>query len=87
MHEILRQVIAELKGSWRFRWIAVAAAWLICLLGWLVVYTLPDSYESEATVYVDTISALRPILDKMTIGSDVLSRVEIVTTAMLGRPL
>ena len=87
MQELLRQIIAELKGSWRFRWIAMAAAWVICLLGWLVVYSLPDSYESEATVYVDTTSALRPILEKLTVGSDVLSRVELVTTAMLGRPL
>ncbi len=87
MQEILRQIIAELKGSWRFRWIAVAAAWLICLLGWPIVYALPESYESEATVYVDTMSALRPLLEKMTVGSDVLSRVELVTTAMLGRPL
>ena len=87
MHETLRQLIAELKGSWRFRWVAVVAAWFICLIGWLVVFALPDSYESEATVYVDTTSALRPILENMTIGSDVLSRVELVTTAMLGRPL
>lgn len=87
MHELLRQVVAELKGSWRFRWLAVSAAWVACLLGWLVVYSLPDSYESEAMVYVDTSSALRPLLEKMTIGSDVLDRVELVTTAMLGRPL
>ena len=79
MQETVRQVVAELKGSWRFRWIAVAAAWIVCLFGWLVVYALPDSYESEATVYVDTVSALRPLLEKMTVGSDVLSRVELVT--------
>ncbi len=87
MQEILRQIIAEIKGSWRFRWIAMAAAWLVCLLGWLLVYALPDRYESDATVYVDTTSALRPLLEKLTVGTDVLSRVELVTTAMLGRPL
>ena len=87
MDDILRQVLTELKGSWRFRWLSIALAWLICLAGWLFVYTLPDSFESEATVYVDTVSALDPLLDNMTIGNDVLSRVELVTTAMLGRPL
>lgn len=65
----------------------MAASWAVCLLGWFAVYALPDSYESEATVYVDTTSALRPLLDKMTVGSDVLSRVDLVTVAMLGRPL
>ena len=65
----------------------MAASWAVCLFGWFAVYALPDSYESEATVYVDTTSALRPLLDKMTVGSDVLSRVDLVTVAMLGRPL
>lgn len=87
MHDILRQIVVELKGCWRFRWVAMVLAWLFCLGGWLVVYALPDTYESEATVYVDTTSALRPLLEQMTIGSDVMSRVELVTTAMLGRPL
>jgi len=64
----------------------VAAAWIVCILGWLVVFSLPDSFESEATVYVDTTSALRPLLDKLTVGNDVMSRVELVTTALLGRP-
>ncbi len=87
MDDLLRTTIAELKGIWRFRWGAIAAAWILCPLGWLVVYGMPDTFESEATVYVDTTSALRPLLETMTIGSDVLSRVELVTTAMLGRPL
>ncbi len=65
----------------------MVVSWSICLFGWLVVYGLPDSYESEATVYVDTTSALRPLLEKLTVGSDVMSRIELVTTAMLGRPL
>ena len=87
MHDLLRQLISQLKGGWRFRWSAVGSAWVVCLLGWFVVYSLPDTYESEATLYVDTTSTLRPLLEQMTIGSDVLSRVELVTKAMLGRPL
>ena len=87
MDELIRQVVAELKGSWRFRWRAMLVAWLICAIGWLVVYSIPDSFESEATVYVDTTSALRPLLEQLTVGGDVLSRVERVTTEMLGRPL
>ena len=86
MQDLVRIAIAEAKGMWRFRWIAMVVAWLICPIGWLAVYGMPDTYESEATVYVDTSSALRPLLSQMTVGSDVLSRVELVTTAMLGRP-
>ena len=54
MHENVRQILAELKGSWRFRWIAVAAAWVVCVFGWLAVLALPNNFDSEATVYVDT---------------------------------
>ena len=86
MQEQLQDLFAELKGSWRFRWAALGIAWLLCLLGWFAVYAYPDSYESTAKVYVDTSSALRPLLEKMTINTDVLSRVEMVTTVMLGRP-
>ena len=87
MQDLLRQVISQIKGGWRFRWTFVLSAWSVCVLGWLFVYAMPDTYESEATLYVDTTSTLRPLLEQMTIGSDVLSRVELVTKAMLGGPL
>jgi len=86
MNDLLRQIVAEFKGSWRYRWTAMTVCWITCLFGWVSVYGLPDSYESEATVYVDTNSALKPLLAKMTVRSDVLGRVELVTAAMLGRP-
>ena len=87
MHDVVRKITSELRGAWRFRWIAVALTWAIALAGWSVVMVLPDEFEAEATVYVDTNSALRPLLEKMTVGTDVLGRVELITTAMLGRPL
>lgn len=86
MRELFQTLIAELRGMWRFRWLAVGVAWLVCLLGWAVVLALPNSYESRATIYVDTSSALKPLLESLTVETDVLSRVELVTTAMLGRP-
>lgn len=52
MHEFIEQVITELRGAWRFRWIALAAAWVICLVGWAVVFVLPDKYEAEAIFFV-----------------------------------
>ena len=85
MREIIDLIIAELRGSWRFRWRAMVAAWLICLGGWLVVYAMPDSYESEAMVLIDTTSNLGPLLQALTINTDVLSRVEMVRVMLLGR--
>ena len=86
MHDIVLRVLGELKGSWRFRWIAMALAWVVCLVGWAFVYTIPNTFKSEAIVYIDTTSALDPLLGDLTINNDVRSRVDLVTTAMLGRP-
>lgn len=54
MDQILRQVLTELRGAWRFRWLAMAVSWLIAVGGIAVVLWLPDIYEARAQVYVDT---------------------------------
>ena len=38
----IEHVLDEIRGVWRFRWLGVAIAFAICLLGWLVVFALPD---------------------------------------------
>jgi polysaccharide chain length determinant protein (PEP-CTERM system associated) len=47
-----------LHAVWQRRWIALASAWAICLLGWLVVSQIPNSYESRARVFVQMNSIL-----------------------------
>ena len=37
---------------WQRRWIALAIAWVICLVGWLAVAMIPNSYESSARILV-----------------------------------
>ncbi len=86
MSQVVDQVIDELRGAWRFRWLAMAAAWVVCLGGWLFVFAMPDMYEATAKVYVDTRSVLGPLLDKLTVRTDVDSQLTLVRQAMLGRP-
>ena len=45
-------------GVWNRRWLALAVAWGVCLLGWLVVAMIPNSYESKARIQVDQQSLL-----------------------------
>lgn len=45
-------------GVWNRRWLALAVAWGICILGWLAVAMIPNSYESKAQVQVLTDSLL-----------------------------
>jgi polysaccharide chain length determinant protein (PEP-CTERM system associated) len=43
---------------WLRRWIALAVAWAIAVLGWAVVAQIPNSYESKARVFVQLNSIL-----------------------------
>ena len=53
MRDLYELIFAELRGSWRFRWIALGVAWLVCLSGWFVVYSLPDEFGEFAQHGVD----------------------------------
>ncbi|WP_417621663.1 XrtA system polysaccharide chain length determinant [Parasphingorhabdus sp.] len=43
---------------WNRRWLALAVAWGLCLLGWLIVALIPNSYESQARLSVEMQSIL-----------------------------
>lgn len=86
LRELLNKILDELRGAWRFRWHAVALAWLICLVGWSFVMSMPNSYEANAKVYVDTRGILRPLLEGLAIDPDVASGLDLVRQALLSRP-
>ncbi|GAA0280042.1 Wzz/FepE/Etk N-terminal domain-containing protein [Alteraurantiacibacter aestuarii] len=52
MNLILEEVRAALWSVWNRRWLALGIAWAICLLGWLAVAMVPNSYQSEARIFV-----------------------------------
>ncbi len=86
LRELISLVLDELRGAWRFRWWALATAWIACLIGWPLVMTIPNTYEASARVYVDTRSILRPLLQGLAIDPDVASGLDLVRTALLSRP-
>jgi len=86
MHSIIVQILNDIRGSWRFRWYALAIAWGVCLLGWAVTFVIPDTFEANARVYVDTQSALRPLLKGLAVEPDVDSDLALVRQALLSRP-
>jgi polysaccharide chain length determinant protein (PEP-CTERM system associated) len=83
---VVDQVVEQVRGAWRFRWIAMAATWVVCVLGWIVVFAMPDMYAATARVFVDTRTALGPLLQGLAVDSDVDSQLDRVKTALLGRP-
>jgi polysaccharide chain length determinant protein (PEP-CTERM system associated) len=86
VNPIVNQVRDELRGSWRFRWLALAAAAAIALVGWLVVFSLEDMYEAGASVFVDTRTALRPVLQGVAMEQDVDAELNFVRQALLASP-
>ena len=74
------------RGMWRYRWRAAVVAWVVSIVGWFAVYTMPPVYEANARVYVDTENAIRPLLQGIATSSNVMNEVTIVTREMLSRP-
>ena len=62
MEELVSQITGYLRGMWRFRWWGLALAWVVGIVAGVVIYKMPDKYESSARVLVDTQSVLRPLM-------------------------
>ncbi len=75
-----------LLASWQHRWKALALAWLVCLIGWFGVYSMPDRYEARARVFADTDAVLSQILRGISIDSSAANQVELLQRTLLSRP-
>ena len=52
MNGLYDEIRIAIHSVWNRRWLALAIAWGFCLLGWLGVALIPNSYESKARVQV-----------------------------------
>jgi polysaccharide chain length determinant protein (PEP-CTERM system associated) len=75
-----------LVAAWRRRWLVVATAWAVCILGWVGVFFIPDSYESQARLFVDTDAVLTPLLHGIAIDTTTASQLDIMQKTLLSRP-
>jgi polysaccharide chain length determinant protein (PEP-CTERM system associated) len=85
MQQVVDKVLSELRGTWRFRRYAIAVAWGVCVLGWFVVYALPDRYEAHARVNVDTRTVLREAVQGIAVEQNVEIQLNLVRQRLLGR--
>ena len=74
------------KAAWRYRWAAVALSWLVCGAGWAYVYTIPNSYEASARLYVDADAVLTPLLRGIAVDSPLSSQLDVLQRTLLSRP-
>jgi polysaccharide chain length determinant protein (PEP-CTERM system associated) len=75
-----------LRAAWRRRWMGVIIAWMVCGVGWVVVYTIPNQYESGARLFVDADAVLTPLLRGLAADSAPTTQLEILQRTLLSRP-
>jgi polysaccharide chain length determinant protein (PEP-CTERM system associated) len=86
MKPLLTKLIALLAGAWRYRWQGLALTWLVCLGGWLAVWSIPDQYAVEAKIYIDTDTVLGPLMRGLTVPTDQDQQVAIMLKTVTTRP-
>ncbi len=86
MNALLQQLIEHARGLWRFRFVAMITAWVVCLLGWIAVLVVPDTYEASARVFVDTRTTLSQVTQGIAVDSNVETQLQRVRQALLGGP-
>ncbi|WP_019625771.1 XrtA system polysaccharide chain length determinant [Thioalkalivibrio sp. ALJT] len=85
MEKIVQDLLQHARATWRRRWWILPVAWLVCLGGWAYVHSLPDVYESESRVFVNTQSVLDPLLRGMTVRPDTEQSLRMITSTLLSR--
>jgi polysaccharide chain length determinant protein (PEP-CTERM system associated) len=86
MGHALDLIVQQIRGAWRFRRSALLIAWLVCLIGWLIVLAWPDTYSAGARVYIDTRTRLSQVTKDIAVESNIAAQAEGVREALLGGP-
>jgi polysaccharide chain length determinant protein (PEP-CTERM system associated) len=86
METIRVLLLKYLTAAWRHKWVALAAAWAICGIGWVSVWRMPNQYEASARLYVDADAVLTPLLRGLALDITPLSRLDFLQRTLLSRP-
>lgn len=82
MQEQITELFYYARGAFKYKWMALIVAWMVCFGGWMFVYSMPDKYSSEAKVHVETRTMLQPLLRGMTIQTDTSALLRIMQKLM-----
>src|SRR5690242_3320221 len=86
MEELVRHAMQIARGMWRFRWPALIMAWVVAVVGVIVVFKIPDQLEASARIYVDTQSILKPLMAGLTVQPNVEQQVSMLSRTLISRP-
>src|SRR5512139_28727 len=86
MDEVLHQVLTALRGMWRRRWIGLAVAWTVAVVGAVVLLRIPDRHEATARVFVDTQTVLKPLMAGLAVQPNVEEQISMLARTLIARP-
>jgi len=87
MDAMFQQVRATVYGMWRKKWFGLAALWLVCVIGFIAVSLIPNSYQSTARIYVHyngLLSSVTGLANKE--GGGQLQQIDVVRQTLTSRP-
>ena len=87
VQELFADIEIYLRMVWRYRWMALSFAMIVCLIGWCVVAVLPNVYRVKATLQVERSSMLQGLLKGITVESDLARETAgLMKQTMLAKP-
>lgn len=86
MQQEFTEVYFYIKGTLKYKRVALLFALLVCISGWVFVYTMPDKFESKAKVHIDSSTVIRPLMRGMVIEPNVAALIRIIQQLMFTRP-
>ena len=85
MNDILVPLLNLLPAMWGKRWWGLAVAWAVGIVGGVGLLHFKNRYEASATMYVDTQSTLRPLLQGLSVPPELGAQVHMLANTMLSR--
>jgi polysaccharide chain length determinant protein (PEP-CTERM system associated) len=86
IHTLVQDVLDQLSGAWRYRWVALWVSWCTAFVLWVLVFVIPNTYEASARIFVDTRTTLSQATQGISLGEDIDSQIERVRQALAGLP-
>jgi len=87
MREVAEQILAQLWVVLHHRYIALITSIIICSAGWVFIEFIPDKYQAETKVYLDTQSVLKSLLRGLAVDTDTRERsAEVMQRTLITRP-
>ena len=86
MQQDLSEVYFYLKGTLKYKRLALIFALIVCAGAWSYIFIMPDKFESKAKVHIDSATVIRPLMRGMVIEPDISALIRIIQQLMFTRP-